>query len=298
MPRKVFISFLGTSLYQECEYTKGDFSYKSRFIQEATFRYLSTIENWTETDRILVLLTKKAERVNWLDNNSVGTGDHEPGIKEGLRSVLERTDSLVKIDTIQDLPEGKDEEEIGSIFDKIYSYLQDGDSLYFDLTHAFRYLPMLILVLGNYAKFLKGVSIKSITYGNWEMSSHGTQPAPIIDLLSLSELQDWTFAAGQFIESGNADQLISLSKKEYIPILKDTSGQDESARKMRAFTESLAKVISERQSCRGLDIISGESINRVNTDFLNLNIDSSRPYAPISAKSLILGWGLVKTTMC
>ena len=33
--------------------------------------------------------------------------------------------------------------------------MQDGDELYFDLTHGFRYLPMLVMVLINYSKFLK-----------------------------------------------------------------------------------------------------------------------------------------------
>ena len=70
MPRKVFISFLGTSDYKECTYFKESFSYKSRFIQEATLQYLASLEEWTEQDQILILLTKEAEKKNWKDNTT------------------------------------------------------------------------------------------------------------------------------------------------------------------------------------------------------------------------------------
>ena len=268
MPRKVFISFLGTSKYNECEYVKDDFSYRSSFIQEATFRYLTSIEEWSENDRILILLTKQAEEKNW----------------EGLNSLFKDIAGQTVVDTIRDIPEGKNEQEIYAIFQKVYEYLLDCDILYFDLTHGFRYLPMLILVLGNYAKFLKNVTVKSITYGNWEMSANGTKPAPITDLLPLSELQDWTFAAGQFIKSGNAEQLTALSEKEYTPILRDTLGKDESARRLKAFSNSLSTIVSERQTCRGLDIFSGNSVKRINNDYHCLPIESSKPYAPIFQK--------------
>ena len=282
--RKVFISFLGTSKYNECEYVKDDFSYRSSFIQEATFRYLKSLEEWSENDRILILLTKQAEEKNWNDNGHKDRNTGEVILSKGLNSVFKDIAGQTVVETRRNIPDGKDEQEIYSIFEKVYEYLQEGDCLYFDLTHGFRYLPMLILVLGNYAKFLKNVTVKSITYGNWEMSANGMKPAPIIDLLSLSELQDWTFAAGQFIQSGNVDQLVALSRSEYLPLLRDSEGQDEQAKQFRKFVDDLRNVVSERQSCRGIEVFKGDSIRKIKESYSNLSINPSRPYAPIFDK--------------
>ena len=259
MPRKVFISFLGTSKYNECEYVKGDFSYRSCFVQEATFRYLTSHENWSGDDRILILLTQQAEERNWNDNGHKHKETGEIISSKGLDSVLKTIAGKTAIETIRNIPDGKDEQEIFFIFKKIFEYIQEGDVLYFDLTHGFRYLPMLILVLGNYAKFLKDVTVKSITYGNWEMSAGGTKPAPIIDLLSLSKLQDWTFAAGQFINNGNVSELARLNEVEYKAQLRSSGGEDIDARNLRDFVTSLKEVVEQRQTCRGLDIIRAKS---------------------------------------
>lgn len=271
MPRKVFIAFLGTSAYRQCNYVKEGFSHTSRFIQDATFRYLSTLETWTEEDRILILLTQRAEEKNW---KSIG---QIPGLEETLSEAGFRP----RIEAIKGIPEGRDEKEIYQVFELIYRYLQENDELYFDITHGFRYLPTLVVVLGNYAKFLKKVSINSITYGNWEMSEKGTKPAPIIDLLSLSALQDWTFAAGQFIQSGNADKLIELAEHQATNAIRSSRGTDQAAKKMKSFIASLSKVISERQACRGLDLFSGKSIQFIRKTYSELEGDYATPYFPI-----------------
>lgn len=263
---------------------KDGFSCTTRFIQEATFRWLSAKEEWKETDQILILLTDEAKKRNWLDD---GQKDRDSGqiIKAaGLNRVLSESGFAASVETIDHLPEGRNEKEIYQIFERIFNAIRDEDELYFDLTHAFRYLPMLVVVLGNYSKFLKNVSVKSISYGNWEMSEGGTKPAPIIDLLSISILQDWTFAAGQFIESGNAQQLIALSKNEYAPVLQKTHGDDPDAKKLMVFTTSLTKVVSERQSCRGFDIINGKSINNIKEAYSNLSIAYANPFIPLFSK--------------
>ena len=77
-----------------------------------------------------------------------------------------------------------------------YEFVKGNYAIDFDgehITHAFRYLPMLVLVLANYAKFLKNVTVKSLTYGNYE-AREGTN-APIVNLLPIAALQDWTTAA-------------------------------------------------------------------------------------------------------
>lgn len=269
MGRKVFISFLGTSNYRDCEYTKNGQSYgNTRFIQEATFRYLSTCEKWSNNDRILILLTKQAEIKNWADGELVSR----------LKAFS------TTIETLTALPDGANEDEIWNIFSRIYDYLQEEDELYFDLTHGFRYLPMLILVLGNYAKFLKGALIKSITYGNWEASCGGSLPAPIIDLLPLTRLQDWTYAAGQVLENGNADELFELSRGEYIPLLQSSQGKDGQAKILKNFADSLKHLVDDCRSCRGLSIMEGRPISLMRNALAALPESTLRPYFPIFQK--------------
>ena len=115
MPRKVFISFLGTSKYNECEYVKGDFSYRSCFIQEATFRYLASQEDWSENDRILILLTQQAEEKNWNDNGHKDQKTGEVISSRGLDSILKTIAGKTLIETIRSIPDGKDEQEISFI---------------------------------------------------------------------------------------------------------------------------------------------------------------------------------------
>lgn len=282
MPRKVFISFLGTSYYKHCEYTKDGQSWgRTRYIQEATFRYLSSREEWNAADRILILLTKQAEMMNWNDGGQIDKDTKEPFV--GLASCLSQF-KPVQVDTLRFLPEGVDEGEIWTLFSRIYDYLQEGDNLYFDITHGFRYLPMLVLTLGNYAKFLKKVEVRSISYGNWEISQNGERPAPIIDLMPLSALQDWTYAAGQILENGNANELFKLSRGEYIPLLQASQGRDGQAQILKNFADSLKHLVDDCRSCRGLSIMEGKTISLMRNALQSLPESTLRPYYPIFQK--------------
>jgi len=262
MARKVFISFLGSTDYNECDYQKDKVSYgKVRFIQEATLNYLIKKENWTKNDLALILLTKTAENANWVDDGHIDSITNQPKKQMGLYSRLLQFNISIK--PIKDLPDGNYEKEIFEIFERTFNEIEKGDELYFDITHGFRYLPMLILVLGNYAKFLKDVVVKSITYGNFEISKRGTQPGSIVDLLPLSQLQDWTFAAGQYIDSGNVDKLFTLSNRELNPILAIAKGSNIDATNLKQFVRLLKTVIEERQTCRGISIVKSENFKKL-----------------------------------
>ena len=61
----------------------------------------------------------------------------------------------------------------------------------------------------------------------------------VFNLKPLIALQEWTFAAGQFIRSGNIDELIELSSKEYGILLKESRGKNQSAKDLKRFIESI-----------------------------------------------------------
>ena len=265
MARKVFISFLGETNYGKCDYQKDGISYggKLRFIQEATLNCLNATNEWTKDDIAYILLTKGAEEKNWLDNGQTKYDSDEKIIQSGLQTQLQQMNLPFSVEPIKDIPEGNDEREIWIIFQKIFDHIQDNDKLYFDMTHGYRYLPMLFLVLSNYAKFLKKITVESITYGNYEISEKGTKPGLIVDLLPLTALQDWTYAAGQYLDSGNVERLETLCNQELKPILADSKGKNQDAQIMNGFIKALREVISERQTCRGMSIITSKNFAKL-----------------------------------
>lgn len=284
MARKVFISVLGFSNYNECIYSKEGYnSNPVRFIQEATLGYLLQESEWKDNDSAYILLTEEAETANWIDNGQKNRTTGESIPCEGLCTRLCKMNLPFAVQTISHLPHGNNEKEIWDIFERTFENLQEGDELYFDLTHGFRYLPMLVMVLINYSKFLKNTTVKSITYGNYE-SRNKENVAPIIDLLPLSALQDWTYAAGQFIDVGNVQRLAQLSKDKIRPIMITSAGKDENAKNLTGFINYLSAVVDEIQTCRGINIIQATNLLKLHNLTSQLNDTFIKPLNPIFAK--------------
>lgn len=281
MARKVFISVLGTGFYKECVYEKdGCLSSATRFIQQATLELLA--REWTADDKAYILLTQQSRKTNWhlADNQRVLNGQREKYI--GLGDELQTMHLPFAIETL-DIPDGRDEQEIWEIFNVIYKELQDGDRLYFDLTHGFRYLPMMVLVMGNYAKFLKKAKIESITYGNFEMAVQ-TSPmriAPIIDITSLSELQDWTSAASDYLHHGTAVRLQECSSKVLTPILSMSAGKDQTAKDLRKMAKNLTALTDDIRFCRGMSLYKGKEAVALHQFFQQADGNYLKPFVPL-----------------
>lgn len=249
MARKVFISVLGAGLYGKCKYVDKDFSSQNTFfVQTATLEYLN-VKEWSKDDVGLFLLTDLANKYNWdktitqRRNNAI----QQDIVYKGLEKDIEELNLPIQIVPVP-IPDGNNETEIWKIFTETFSKLENGDELFFDVTHAFRFLPMLILVLCNYAKFLKKITVKSITYGNYEARNKSVEPneAPIINLLPLTKLQDWTYAAGTYLDSGNVKKLTEMSGEKYAD-----------------FAEKLKDAIDDFHTCRGISIIESTNIKQI-----------------------------------
>jgi len=286
MARKLFISVLGDTDYGECYYTKASFkSCKVRFIQEATLAYITKEEKWTNNDAALILLTKKAESSNWVDDGHK-TKEGETKKQSGLYSRLQQMNLPISITPLNNLPDGNNEDEIWEVFQRTFDAIEEGDELYFDITHGFRYLPMLILVLGNYSKFLKNTEIKSITYGNYVSRNKLKEEAPIIDLLPISYLQDWTTAAISFLDSGNVKRFSKLCSSQLKPILRDEAKLlgDTPARTLRKFVNALNTVVSEMYACRSISILKSENIAKLLDLSSQIEKTTIKPLNPILQK--------------
>lgn len=278
--RKVFISILGTGNYKPCIYRQGDFtSTETRFIQEATLDFLRKSSEWCATDAAYIFLTPTARSANWqavpIDSRTDSPKDYA-----GLEPTLSQMGLPFPVEPVEISEEG-DEEAIWSVFRSIYDQIREGDRLYIDITHSFRYLPMLLLVLTNYAKELKGAEVVSITYGNWEAK---TEIKPIVDLGALIELQDWTVAAGEFLRNGRASGLAELTKERVTPILKATKGKSEPAKALRDLVNKLTTVSQSLTTIRGKEILSGGIFEELDECTHGLDAGLITPMVPLIDK--------------
>ena len=295
MPRKVFISILGTGIYEECAYTKEIeeeegkeqkpfTSTPTRFIQQASLELVGA-NGWTEEDRVIIFLTKKARELNWnktiTERKRYGKDTPEP--YKGLEAVLQEMNLKAQVED-KDIRDGMNKEEIWEVFQTIYDTLEEGDEVYMDLTHSFRFLPMLLLVLGNYAKFLKGITIENIVYGNYEARSIAENEAPIISLLPLANLQDWTFAAANYLQNGRVTQLEGLANKELKEMLQNTKDINQDARALNKYVKTLSTFTKDLLNCRGQAIRSGEAINAIRTEAKRIEKVIITPMAPVLDK--------------
>lgn len=255
--RNVYLSVLGTSSYVPCNYG-ADKEVKVenvRFVQEATLSL--NCQDWTTADRIFILTTDAAYNKNWLDN-----GQQNPG--QGLKTRIERLNLRAKVESVR-IPSGQTLEEIWEIFNKIYDLLNDGDHVIFDITHAFRSIPMLAIVVLNYAKSLKNLNLMGIYYGAFEVL--GGSPSyvekninlqdrnvPIFDLTAFNSLLEWSSAIRQFVKSGDAGQINDLAESELKPILRDQLHKREAANQLKIMSRQLVKFSSIMATCRGPEI--------------------------------------------
>ena len=203
--RKIFMSFLGTGNYINCNYL-----YEEKKVNDVEFVQTAVADmfcsDFKKEDKIIVFLTQEAREKNW----------------NSLKKELNGLELNCQISDIA-IPSGKTEEEIWQIFKTCSESLEENAEIIFDITHSFRFIPMLAMSLFNYAKFLKNIKIAGIYYGAMEVL--GTQSevkkiplekrnAEIFNLTSFSRIQDWSFALENFIKFGSAESIVSLIKKE------------------------------------------------------------------------------------
>ena len=283
MPRKVFLSFLGTNEYKNCNYYYGEKCVEEnciknvRYVQEAMVKLFC--DDFSENDKIFIFLTKDAREKNWQDGE-----DRNKEKYQGLENRLKHIGKYSFVQTV-DIPAGKSEEEIWEIFKKVYEILEEGDEIIFDITHGFRSLPMLGIVLLNYARFLKNITVKAVYYGAFEVIKDvinkpvEERNAPIFDLTGFAALQEWASAANNFVNHGITSDLKNLVSKEINPILKETKGRDETSNNLKSLFEQLDKFSQNILYNRGPNIYKakGDTIKKALCNSMNNFITPLEP---------------------
>lgn len=277
MSRKVFISFLGTNNYVQCRYDiNGVVSEPVRFVQEALIDHWC--KDWTEQDRILIFCTSKettgengSKEINWFDNGQsrVTEESEKIGLQHRLKDLQTRIDLKAKIEE-HDIEAGFSEEEIWRIFDAVVAKLQTDDQIYFDVTHAFRSIPLFSIVLFNYSKFMMDTKLVSIMYGAFEKLGLAfkvkEQPvdarvAPVIDLTNIARLQEYNQVASSLKDFGKVKHL-----KEAIASYQEPA----SDQTVRNLAESISKLDEYIATIDLKELKSGKFIQQFRSYYKNI----------------------------
>lgn len=259
-----FMAVLGTSLYTDCVYEveKTDFCCRTAYAQLAVLNYL----DWKKepADKISILLTQKAYEKNWLTRpytereltELAKRGIHpEPGEQKiGLEEILRTAYPKTPIGCIY-IEEGKDQEEIDAIFEKIYEAIEPRETICFDFTHGLRNIPMQVLTIINYAKALKEIEVGGMYYGAYELGARIDHELHVnlLNMTPCSVILDWTSAAESFVESGNSTQIWKLYEAG------KQAGRQNPRKAENAVLKSLYDLTSCISACRGKTTDSSES---------------------------------------
>jgi CRISPR-associated Csx2 family protein len=288
---RLFLSFLGTNNYKSCVYYQGEppdpgNRLPVRFVQEATVGRFC--KEWGPADRIILFTTCEAYRKNWVDGGHP-TQPGEPGVLlEGLKTRLDKMSLGVPFQNTL-IPDGSSEAEIWEIFRIVIDSIREEDEVVFDITHAFRSIPMLAIVILSYAKVIKRIRIGGIYYGAFEVlgNPRDVDPipeperlVPILDLTPISDLLEWAVAVDRFINAGDPQKVGELTREGVRPILKNSRGTDKAADTMRKIAGSLTTFCAVMSTCRGRKI--SESAERLVSQLAELErTDLLPPFKPL-----------------
>lgn len=287
MMSKVYISFLGTSDYTECMYGQDAEEERAvRFVQESTLRQLC--RDWTSDDRGFIFTTQEAKTKNWYDDGHWDRENNCPQKCEGLETRISGLNLAFPVGQI-DIPEGFKEAEIWDIFDIVYGVLNQGDEVIFDITHAFRSIPLLAIVILNYAKVMKGINLLGIYYGAFEALGQAREVkelpvdkriAPLLDLTPLVTLADWTAAIDRFIGAGDASGVSALARKAAAPVMAKSRGKDAAAGSVKGIADALGFFSKQLSTCRGPRIVDAAKFV-ISELSKNETIDFVKPLVPL-----------------
>jgi CRISPR-associated DxTHG motif protein len=117
-------------------------------------------------------------------------------------------DYVAEVEPI-DIPDGRNDEELWRVFQKVVDAVEPEESVIIDITHGFRSLPFLSFLSAAYLRTVKRVHMEAVYYGNFEARDTSVTPhrAPVIDLTRFVELFDWMVGADRFVRFGDARDL-------------------------------------------------------------------------------------------
>lgn len=280
------LTFLGTTPYEEVYYTYRSITprFPARFVQ---ISLLELFYDKLKNGQIILFLTEEAENKNWLNKNQNSNANFLKGMRDSLEEFQINFNIDLEVKRVR-IPEGKSEEELWTIFEKMNEVIDENDRIILDITHSFRSLPLLTLIVLNYAKFLKNVRIERVLYG--AMEALGSPPevknmplekrkVPIFDLTHFTVLFDWTIAIERFLETGNAEMIKDIGMSELKPLLANTKGRK--GGELRYLIESLDRFSRNVSTCRVPELKGNVMDISEKIPLVKKDLELLKPFKPI-----------------
>ena len=209
MPTRTLLSFLGPREYRTITYvwegTGGAQKVTTDLFPEAAARFF-------QPDRVLLGVTptvRDSENVQRLKARLSGFG-------------LE----------LLEIPEGRSEEELWRLFERVADAVDEGEALVLDVTHAFRSLPLMAFTVAAYLRRTKRVTVERVVYGAYEarepLRDGEPRPedrAPVFDLTALLDLLDWLSGAEGLLQRGEAHSLAQKLKETHDRLWRARTGR-------------------------------------------------------------------------
>jgi len=264
---KAFISILGTNDYIESFHQIGGKIISTipvKYVQEDLVNYLS--DKWEHDFDVRIFLTDEAKFKNWEDNGHKDFKTGEPIPNKGLKNRLLELKGKNNFNIYDySIPTGNNENEIWDIFEIIFSTFNENEKVIIDITHSFRFLPLLLTVMLNYTRQVKKINIVAVYYAAFEslgtIQEVKTMPVkkrivPIFDLTPLIKLQEWTLATYDFTTNANTSLLKNLVQNEIKTIIYNKKNLRIGEKLLSKTMKSLDVISKNIALCRGTEIIN------------------------------------------
>ncbi len=292
---KVLISCIGTGrvnnketskrVYEKATYTIDDKEYNTSFVSEALYRHYSI-------DKVILIGTVKTmwEEVYRVFSEIHGQNvDEDKLIELGVHCENANSLSQLKFPFIEDVEKamgndshiilvnyGLNISELNSNSTRILGveqYLNNGDELYIDITHSFRSIPLYMMNLLIYLKYVskKNITIKHISYGMFEAKSENNDKTPIIDISDILTINDWLVGAYSFREFGNSYKIGELLK-----LGNDDEKSASSLLKMFSDTMNLNHMVGIKNFSQQLSSINSNNLQSIASLIVPQVVDSFR----------------------
>ncbi|MBX5436868.1 MAG: TM1812 family CRISPR-associated protein [Alicyclobacillaceae bacterium] len=294
--RRVFVTFLGTSKYETTVYRLPNAAYAplpTPYVQEALLDLMDQGVIAFAPDVVLPVLTPEAERDNWRWRKGVEPDPDNPetfGLAPRLEAWVARQRQAgreVRVEPVRvDL--AYDDASMWAMFDALYQRMArdgagEGCEVVVDVTHSYRYQPMLILLLVHLARVVAGTRTAAVYYGSQPRDVDSTsaaagfatpasspvKEATLMDLSTLVELQEWILHVYTFLHGANAEGLWSFVKGKGRSVRRATAGAQDPElahiSDIEKLVEAWRTLTQSVQLCRGpaLPGAAAESLHRL-----------------------------------
>ncbi len=202
------ISFLGKGTGDANGYRTLTYRFDSAFVRTVPFFGLA-LNEYLKPDRLIVVGTRGSMWDVFFQKHPDASDLIEA--VESIRvdeAMLQRfsqylCDELgLQVDCVL-IPYAADERTQAEVLTRLAGAVQTGETVFLDVTHGFRHLPMIALVAARYLSHVKKVRVAELYYGAAEMTDAATKETPVLKLTGLLRMLDWVDALSTYDKDGD-----------------------------------------------------------------------------------------------